>query len=169
VEEYPYSLKLKPQQKVTIDKEGDQVVFAGWHSRYFNPQPEVKNDYFTIHTRFEKEEEVLDSLIAGAKVDMVVDIFVDKKSDYLMLEVPVPSVCSYHKKPQRQYYEAHREYFKDKVFIYYSSLKRGKYTVKIELVPRYTGKVNLNPARMEQMYFPVFYGNNELKEVNIKE
>jgi len=89
------------------------------------------------------------------------------KSKYLMLEIPIPSVCSYHNKPQTWRKNQHREYHKEKVSIYYESLNTGKHQVKIELVPRYTGKVILNPAHIEQMYFPVFSGNNAVKAVKV--
>lgn len=169
VKEYPYALNINNKRELKIEKTGNQVVFAGWNSRYFNAEPKAKADYFTLETHFEKENEELDFLVAGEKVDLVVDIKVDKKSDYLMLEIPIPSVCSYHIKPNARYGEAHREYFKDKVCIYYSSLAKGEYRVNIKLVPRYTGKVVLNPTRMEHMYFPVFYGNNELKQVIVNQ
>ena len=168
VTEYPYSIKLKNNEELAIEKTGNQVVFAGWHSKYFNAKPHRKDDCFDIKTTFVKDGAVLNTLVAGEKVTLKVDVNVKKKSDYLMLEIPVPSVCSYDSKPGRRYNEAHREYFKDRVFVYYSSLKEGDYTVNIDLVPRYTGRVNLNPAKMEHMYFPIFYGNNELKDVIIK-
>ncbi len=167
IESYPYQTSFKNAQEITITKKGRQVVFAGWHSRYFNQSPQRKEEHFNIHTSFERNGEKVDSLVAGQKVSLVVDIQVKKKSDYLMLEVPIPSVCSYHNKPQAWWHGQHREYYKDRVSIYYEELKAGNYTVEIELVPRYTGKVTLNPAFMEHMYFPVFRGNNELKQVKV--
>jgi len=35
-------------------------------------------------------------------------------------------------------------------------------------MPRYTGNFVLNPAKAEMMYFPVFYGREGLKKVEIK-
>jgi hypothetical protein len=32
-------------------------------------------------------------------------------------------------------------------------------------MPRYSGKYTLNPAKAEQMYFPVFYGREGMKKV----
>lgn len=85
-----------------------------------------------------------------------------------MLEIPIPSVCSYHNKPQTWWGREHREYHKEKVSIYYETLPEGKKQILIDLVPRYTGKVVLNPALMEHMYFPVFHGNNEVKKVRVE-
>ncbi len=167
ISSYPFKKNFTNAKEITITKSGDQVVFAGWHSRYFNQQPERKGDHFEIKTSFERNGDKTDSLVAGQKVSLVVEVDVKKNSNYLMLEIPVPSVCSYHNKPQTWWGGQHREYFKDRVAIYYENLKAGKLKVNIELVPRYTGKVALNPARMEQMYFPVFYGNNKLKEIKV--
>ncbi|TLX73203.1 hypothetical protein E9993_15540 [Labilibacter sediminis] len=167
VDKFPYSMELKPSDHVSLHKKGDQVVFAGWHNKFFNDKPRAKEEYFKLRTYFKRQGEEINSLTAGEKVSLLVDIDVKKKSDYVLLEIPIPSVCSYHQKSMRKYNEAHREYHKEKVCIYYKSLKTGKHRVEIELVPRYTGQVILNPARMEHMYFPVFYGNNEMKEVEV--
>jgi uncharacterized protein YfaS (alpha-2-macroglobulin family) len=43
-------------------------------------------------------------------------------------------------------------------------MDKGVYTFEIELEPRYTGNYQLNPAKAELMYFPVFYGRNEMKK-----
>jgi hypothetical protein len=32
-------------------------------------------------------------------------------------------------------------------------------------MPRYGGKYNLNPAKAEMMYFPVFYGREGMKDI----
>lgn len=64
--------------------------------------------------------------------------------------------------------EVHREYFKNKVSIFCSSLSKGKHEFTISLLPRYTGAYTLNPAKAEMMYFPIFNGREALKKVNIK-
>jgi len=35
-------------------------------------------------------------------------------------------------------------------------------------MPRYSGVYHLNPGKAEMMYFPVFYGREKMKEVEIK-
>jgi hypothetical protein len=42
-----------------------------------------------------------------------------------------------------------------------------KFTINLE--PRFTGKYTLNPAKAEMMYFPVFYGREEMKRTSIVE
>jgi uncharacterized protein YfaS (alpha-2-macroglobulin family) len=83
-----------------------------------------------------------------------------------MVEIPIPAGCSYENKPQSYWgVETHREYFKHKTSIFCTKLKQGKYTFSIQLMPRYSGVYNLNPAKAEMMYFPVFYGREGMKKV----
>jgi uncharacterized protein YfaS (alpha-2-macroglobulin family) len=85
-----------------------------------------------------------------------------------MIEIPIPAGCSYESKEQQwDNNEVHREYFKEKVSIFCRSLKQGKYTFTVNLIPRYNGKYTLNPAKAEMMYFPVFYGREGMKRVVI--
>ena len=86
-------------------------------------------------------------------------------ADYVMINVPIPAGCSYENKDQPWQNEVHREYFKDRVSIFSRKLKQGKYTFIVNLLPRYDGIYNLNPAKAEMMYFPVFYGREGMKKV----
>jgi len=52
---------------------------------------------------------------------------------------------------------------------YYQKLLPGTINLSIDLLPRFTGSYTLNPAKAELMYFPIFYGNNELKKVKISD
>lgn len=98
---------------------------------------------------------------------VTVDVTAD--AEYVMSEIPVPAGCSYASK-ERSWInnEVHREYEKNKVNVYCSMLKKGKYTFAVSLMPRFTGRYNLNPAKAEMMYFPVFYGREGMKSVDIK-
>jgi len=62
----------------------------------------------------------------------------------------------------------HREYRKDKVILFIEKMGKGEYSYEIELEPRYSGSYSLNPAKAELMYFPVFYGRNNIKNLTIK-
>jgi alpha-2-macroglobulin len=54
------------------------------------------------------------------------------------------------------------------VSIFCSSLKQGSYSFTIPLLPRYTGRFQLNPAKAEMMYFPVFFGRERMKVIDIR-
>jgi uncharacterized protein YfaS (alpha-2-macroglobulin family) len=62
----------------------------------------------------------------------------------------------------------HREHFKNKVSIFCSSLSKGTYEFRVSLLPRFGGVYTLNPAKAEMMYFPVFYGREGIKKVEIQ-
>jgi uncharacterized protein YfaS (alpha-2-macroglobulin family) len=86
-----------------------------------------------------------------------------------MIEIPISSGCSYDSKPQSwRNNEVHREYFKNKVSIFCSGLSKGTYHFEIPLMPRFTGTFKLNPAKAGLMYFPVFYGRDGMKYVEIR-
>jgi uncharacterized protein YfaS (alpha-2-macroglobulin family) len=105
--------------------------------------------------------------VAGQKVTCSISVDVKKDADYVMIQVPIPAGCSYDVKTKRAYGEAHREYYKNQVNIYFNRLNRGNHTFEFELMPKYTGSFTLNPAKAEPMYLPLMYGNNEVKKVKI--
>lgn len=61
------------------------------------------------------------------------------------------------------------EYFKEKTAIFSEKLLIGTYGFKIPLLPRFTSKYTLSPAKVELMYFPVVNANNEGKRIWITE
>jgi uncharacterized protein YfaS (alpha-2-macroglobulin family) len=85
-----------------------------------------------------------------------------------MISVPIPGGCSYNSKPQnRSNGEVHREYDVQETRIYCENLRAGTYEYTIELLPRFKGNYQLNPAKVEWMYFPVIFGREEMKRVEI--
>ena len=45
----------------------------------------------------------------------------------------------------------------------------GSAVFRIALLPRFTGRYHLNPARAELMYFPTFHGREGMKQVGVAE
>ncbi|NME67014.1 alpha-2-macroglobulin family protein [Flammeovirga aprica] len=166
ITQFPLELDLQKGEELTISKTGDFPVYLTQYSRYWENSPQEKSDHFEVNTYFEDQN--TQALTAGEKVNLVVEVDVKKSADYVMVNVPIPAGCSYASKKRGFYNEVHREYFKNEVAIFCKKLKKGNYTFKVELLPRYTGNYHLNPAKAELMYFPTFYGNNELKEVGIQ-
>jgi uncharacterized protein YfaS (alpha-2-macroglobulin family) len=85
-----------------------------------------------------------------------------------MIEIPIPAGCSYQDKANFVQGEDYREYFKEKVSIYCSRLAQKNYTFEVNLLPRYNGTYHLNPAKAELMYFPVFFGREKIKTIQIR-
>ena len=87
-----------------------------------------------------------------------------------MVEIPIPAGCSYDKdRSSVNYYEVHREYFKNKTSIFCEKLNAGTHVFRVKLQPRYSGSYTMNPAKVESMYFPVLSGRNNIKKVVIKQ
>jgi hypothetical protein len=53
--------------------------------------------------------------------------------------------------------------------IFCEKLPVGTHSFYVDLLPRYTGKYTLNPAKVELMYLPVVNANNALRKVEVEE
>jgi len=156
-------------QDLTIVKSGNTPLFFTAYQHFFNPNPAIKDSLFTIKTTLYQDGKPVAYLKQGEKVTLKVEVHVKTKTEYVMLEIPIPASCSYSEKSNGwRFPEVHREYFKEKTAIFCQELPEGNYTFSIELEPRFTGNYTLNPVKVEQMYFPVFNGNNELKKVRVE-
>lgn len=81
------------------------------------------------------------------------------------MEVPIPAGCVYGKEINSAW--NYREMRKDKAILFFEDLKKGPHRLEIQLESRYNGTFTLNPAKASLMYFPTFYGRNEMKKVKI--
>ena len=151
---------------ITVTKKGSSPVYFVAYQEVWNANPKPVEKDFVIKTSFADAKK---KLTAGKPVSLVVDVEVKKDAEYAMIEVPIPAGCSYELK-QRGYGqgEVYREYYLNKTTIYNELLRKGKYSYTIKLIPRYSGKYTLNPAKIEWMYFPVIFGRNETKKITIE-
>ena len=153
-------------KNLTVHKSGGGFTYLAVYQNHFNPAPDSVTEYFSIHTYFKKNNSIQQTIAAGEKLNMEVDINVKKDAEFVMIEIPIPAGCTYVNRNQ-DIWNLHKEYFKDKVVMFAEKLLTGKYTYHIELEPRYKGRYTLNPCKAELMYFPVLYGRNALKTVDI--
>lgn len=168
INRFPYSNTVANNVPITITKPKGMPVYFTAFQQSWNPAPARVAGDFTVNTFFDRNSEVKDKLKAGEPVNLQVKVIVKADADYVMVEIPIPAGCSY--KDKQQGYgnnEVHREYFKNKVSIFCSSLAKGEYTFTISLLPRYNGVYHVNPAKAEMMYFPVFYGREGMKTIKI--
>ena len=145
-------------------------VFVTAYQQAWNPNPLPESEKgFLVKTVFKANGDTISSLTAGKTIQLEVAVIVESAAEYVQIEVPIPAGCSYDSKHQGRSFwsDAHREYFKDKVVIFSNKLSVGTHRFVINLIPRFTGRYSLNPAKVELMYFPVFYGNEEMKGVEI--
>lgn len=168
VHTFPYSATLSGSEKLTITKKQGMPVYFTAYQQSWNPAPQKVAGDFVVESFFERNDQSRATLKAGEPVALKVRVKVKADADYVMVEIPIPAGCSYKDKNQSwSNNEVHREYFKNKVSIFCSSLPKGEYTFAVSLLPRFTGRYHLNPAKAEMMYFPVFYGREEMKKVRI--
>lgn len=167
VEKFPYTQKIDNAASViNIKKQGGGTTYiTAWQS-IFNSNPAAVADKFELTTQFKKSGNQLSELKAGEKSIMVIKVVVKADAEYVQLEIPIPAGCTYAEKRQGDY-KVHKEFLKNKMLLFVEKMNKGVYEYEVELEPRYSGVYHLNPAKAELMYFPVFYGRNEMKKINI--
>jgi hypothetical protein len=172
VTEFPFATTFYANTPLEIQKTGTSTVYLTGYQQFWNEKPKPKNDIFELKTELKQNDKTVKKLTAKMPTKMVVTLDVKKEAEYVMVEVPIPAGCSYGEKSGHYGWygrEVYREYFREKTCIFYQNLPVGTYTIEINLEPRFTGEFTVNPAKAEQMYFPVFYGRNAMKEVEIEE
>ena len=170
IDSLPITLHLQNTDHIKVKKQGAGPLFFTAYQQWHNPAPDAKRGIFDILTQLQQEGQKGLSLIKGNTAQLIVTVRSKADADYVMLEVPVPAGCSYARnKARRNSYENHREYFRHKTAIFCEHLPAGTHRFTIALEPRFSGRYTLNPAVAEQMYFPVLYGRNGVKRVEIGE
>jgi uncharacterized protein YfaS (alpha-2-macroglobulin family) len=168
VTSFPFASEIKSGGELRVSKTGSLPVYFTAYEKHWDTLPKKVDSDFTVSTWFERSGEKTERLKAGEPVVFRIKVIVKADADFVMIEAPIPAGCSYREKRQSYYNnEVHREHFKNKVSIFCSALRKGEYLFDVQLMPRYTGNYQLNPARAEMMYFPVFYGREEIKKVSI--
>lgn len=165
---FPYETQLSSGEYLDIEKkDGMPLIYSAYSIRRVTK--ENIGEAFEVTTEMRS---IGDTLTAGTPATLIVKVKVKQKNaEHIMIEVPVPAGCSYASKPNYFYggREVHREYFKERTVIFCESLPEGEYEFNIQLLPRYTGRYILNPAKVEMMYFPVINANNDMRKVQIEE
>ena len=175
ITKFPFDTIVHFGESLKIEKVRGLPVYCSDYV-YENVKTQNIGEVFEVTTNFVQKGKysndisVGNTLSAGKPVFLRVDVKVKKPDcEYVMLEIPIPAGCSYNSKQQYyySYNEVHREYFKEKTAIFCQRLPQGEHTFYIELLPRFSGKYSLNPAKVELMYLPVINANNDLRKVEI--
>lgn len=167
VEKFPFSSVVKNQQEVVkIRKSGGGLTYLTASQTFFQQDPKPVTDIFLIDTWFEKAGTKITSVQAGEKVLLKIKVQALKDAEFVQLEIPIPAGCTYAEKKQDSD-KMHKEFLKNKLTVFIEQMNKGAYEFEIELEPRYSGTYTMNPAKAELMYFPVYYGRNEAKQIKI--
>lgn len=167
ITDFPFERTLSATSgTVNLEKKGVGTMYLSATQKYWEPAPDSASNQFHVRTWLEVDGERIERLQAGQIAEMKVEVICDASSDYVMIRVPIPAGCSYASKQGRPlYYESHREKFRDKTALFCEYLPSGKHTFTVRLQPRFSGAYTVNPAQVEQMYFPTFFGRNGVKKV----
>ncbi|HKK75812.1 MAG TPA: hypothetical protein VJ953_12115, partial [Saprospiraceae bacterium] len=161
----PYMVFWPQDSTLTLTKEGNGLIYLSATQSYSELDPKPRDSIFAIHTEFFSFG---DTLEAGKPVRFQVSLKVKKEADYVQLTVPIPAGCSYDQKSGFDDPAVHTEFHREKVVSFFKKLPVGDYTFQINLVPRYTGRYQVNPATAKLMYFPVINGNNGAGTISIQ-
>jgi hypothetical protein len=163
-----------PFKKSVMMMNGDRLniktnspVLIGWYQEFFEETPLPDTTLYTLNAIWKQNQHATKELESGSPAEMIVYLKVKKNSSYMMLEIPIPSGCTYASKNIYSTYALHTECFKDRVVIYYNSLPRGNYEIKIPLQVRFPGKCTLNPLHIQNMYFKNISGNTSVRNISL--
>ena len=168
VNNFPYKMQQSNSKikNIVIQKSGGGLVYFTAYQKIFNAAPTAIEDKFIIRTTFQKNNESVAEIKSGEKIKMIVTVNVLKDANYVMLQVPIPAGCNYTNKTNNDW-RVYKEFSKDKMLLFTEFLSKGVHNFEIELEPRYNGVYTVNPAKAELMYYPTFFGRNEIKKVKI--
>jgi TonB-dependent SusC/RagA subfamily outer membrane receptor len=166
IDKFPFEASLLSNDTLRISKSGDSPIYFTSYQQFWDSSPEERKSDFEITTSFGEQADYM--LKAGKEVNLKVQIKVLKDAEYVMINIPIPGACSYSDKSIKSPWEVYRESFRNETAIFCEKLKSGNYEFTVSLIPRYTGKYALNPAKVELMYFPTFNANNTIKKVLIE-
>ncbi len=163
---FPYLAKLNnPSFKnISISKQGGGIVYFTANQTFFNSSPVPVEDNFILQTLFKKNDQIISKVKTGERIKMIIKVEVLKDAEYVMLTVPIPAGCIFTNKTNNDW-RIFKEYRKDKLLLFAETLSKGSHQFEIELETRYNGSYTLNPAKIELMYYPTFYGRNAGRKI----
>ncbi|MEM1134427.1 MAG: carboxypeptidase-like regulatory domain-containing protein, partial [Bacteroidota bacterium] len=169
ITDFPFSKALSYNGgNITIKKQGNDIVYLSLFQEVFNQEPQPLETYFEVKTHFAKDSSEHIAAKRGELLHLKTKVHVKQSAEYVMIEIPIPAGCFFDNTHIRSIYrETHREYYPDRLIIYCEKLSEGKYEFDVTLQTRFKGKFTVNPAKVSQMYFPILFGRNKLKYMEL--
>ena len=164
----PIELELEPDKPVSIRASGSSPVYLSSFREKNNSTPDKVDSLIDIQTYLIQDNDTLHELETGTRIKMVVSVNAKKDIPYAFIRIPIPAGCSYANR-KLSYRESYREYDISSTNIFLEVLSQGQHHFEVELIPRFKGSFSLNPVTIENMYFPVFFGRNQLKRIRIRD
>ncbi len=165
VQSFPFSTSFSSNVKhLQVSKQGGGSTYLTLFQSWWNKTPVPVTDKFIMATQFAHNGNTITSLRAGERVKLKVQVQALQQAEYVMIEVPVPAGCIIVNKQA----DGYTEYMKNKVLIFREMLAKGSHSFTIDLECRYAGTYTVNPAKASLMYFPTFFGRNEMMQVEMR-
>ncbi|MDM8001739.1 MAG: alpha-2-macroglobulin family protein, partial [Bacteroidota bacterium] len=165
IDSFPYKDVLSPGYRtLTLRNGGDMPLFLSLGTKLFIEDPAEDTTDFRVTTRWSVPGNEVKS---GVPVTLTARVEFFKSAEFIVIEIPVPSGFAYNDRKGYWPGEVHREFYRDHVAIFIRRASPGTRTFEISLMPRFTGRYIMNPAKVSLMYFPVIYSNNELKKITV--
>lgn len=165
ISQFPSTVKLnKATTFLQVSKPDGGLSFITAYEQYWNKTPEPVQNNFVVNAFFKNNYETVKSLKAGEIFQLHISVTAKAEAEFVMIEIPIPAGCVFANKAS--FYN--QQYFKNKVVLFIDNMKQGDHNYEFSLQAKYAGKYTINPTKVELMYFPTFYGRNELKKVGIE-
>jgi uncharacterized protein YfaS (alpha-2-macroglobulin family) len=166
IEHFPAKFNLPKGQIINMQKTGFGLMYLTLYQQWQNKAPQKVDSIFDISTNLVQRGDTVIGLKTGTTTNLKVRIDAKKSGQFVMVEIPIPAGCVVTQK--EQVWGQHREYFRDRTVIFIENLEKGLHYINIPLDVRYKGSYTLNPAKIELMYQPVFFGREEIKKVAVQ-
>ncbi len=167
IKEFPFQRVIKDISNLRVINIGNNPIYFTAYQIYQNKEPDFVSNEFSVRSQFNNSDSIA-FFKAGEEIKLSVNVQLEKDAEYVMIIIPIPAGCSYSDMRNFYRYEDHREYFRNEVVIFCERLPEGEHNFDVDLIARYAGTYNLNPAQIKLMYYPVFTANERMKTVIIK-
>jgi hypothetical protein len=123
--EFPVFEEYKNDEKVTIEKKGSPLHFSIYNYN-LDRNPQLVDSLFVINSFFEDKKDTARFFKMDEQIDYWVRLKSKRKTEYVMVEIPIPAGCFYAEKSiSRAPNETYREYYDDKVVMFLRIYQRG--------------------------------------------
>jgi alpha-2-macroglobulin len=166
ITQFPFQKQLNNASPLKFKKTGGGLTYLTVYQHFFNKTPEPIQNNLRIQTYFEQKGKQLEQLKNGERVKLIVEVEALAEAEYVQIEIPIPAGCAYANK-EKNPASSHQEFLKNKSILFIEILSKGVHQFEIDLVSRYAGNYQINPAKIELMYFPTFFGREKMKRILI--
>lgn len=167
---FPVHLTLDGEAPITVAGNGAAPIFITLYQSGWEDRPKARTEGFEVESQLFVDGRQADRLEKGVAAELRVSVEAEADAAYVMIEIPIPAGCSYLSKQRSSNpHQVWRESYKERAVVFCNRLPQGTHTFTIELLPRYTGRYHINPARASLMYYPTICGNNESVSCTITE